>query len=212
MKFRIIVSLCTLLILLAFSSVSYADVINPGMKEVKIYYQVSNMENYPDYVFLIHGTPSPSLEIINSNEFTFYKFSTVSIYAISKTNFNENELKNMNESQLQNFLKTDSSIIKSDLTLQGSSKTVNNNNPLEKILITLNINSIYNETMNVTKSKVTYTYNDGSVQEETFKDQNSIPEPSKNSTTFGNDNLFYMVLPLIAILTLGVIIAIRLKK
>ena len=66
--------------------------------------------------------------------------------------------------------------------------------------------------MNVTKSKVTYTYNDGSVQEETFKDQNSIPEPSKNSTSFWNDNLFYIVLPLIAILALGVIIVIRLKK
>jgi hypothetical protein len=65
--------------------------------------------------------------------------------------------------------------------------------------------------MNVTKSKVTYTYNDGSVQEETFKDQNSIPEPSKNSTSLGNDNVFYIVLPLIAILALGVII-IRLKK
>jgi hypothetical protein len=211
MKFRIIVSLCSLLLLLAFSSVSYGDVIDPGMKNVEIYYQVSNIQNYPDYVFLIHGNPSPSLEIINSNEFTFYKFSTVSIYAISKTNFNENELKNMNESQAQNFLKTDSSIIKSDLTLHESSKTVNNNNPLEKILITLNINSIDNETMNVTKSKVTYTYNDGSVQEETFIDQNSIPEPSKNSTSLGNDNVFYIVLPLIAILALGVII-IRLKK
>jgi hypothetical protein len=211
MKLKIIVSLCTLLILLAFSSVSYADVIDPGMKDVKIYYQVSNIQNYPDYVFLIHGNPSPSLEIINSNEFTFYKFSTVSIYAISKTNFNENELKNMNESKAQNFIKTQPNIIKSDIILQKSSKTVNINNPLEKILITLNINSIDNETMNVTKSKVTYTYNDGSVQEETFKDQNSIPEPSKNSTSLGNDNVFYIVLPLIAILALGVII-IRLKK
>ena len=104
------------------------------MKEVKIYYQVSNIQNYPDYVFLIHGNPSPSLEIINSNEFTFYKFSTVSIYAISKTNFNENELKNMNESQAQNFLKTDSNIIKSNLTLHESSKTVNINNPLKRFL------------------------------------------------------------------------------
>lgn len=210
MKLKIIISLFTLLILFSFSSVSYADVIEPGMKDVKIYYQASNIQNYPDYVFLIHGSPYPTLEVINSNEFTFYKFSTVSIYAISKTNFNENELKNMDESQVENFL-THSSVLKSDLILQGSSKTVNINNPLEKILITLNINSIDNEIMNVTKSKVTYTYKDGSVQEETFKDQNSIPEPSKNSTSFWNDNLFYMVLPLIAILILGVII-IRLKK
>jgi hypothetical protein len=132
MKLKIIILLYSLLILFSFSSVSYADVIEPGTKEVKIYYNISNIENFPEYVFLIHGNPSPSLEIINSSEFTFYKFSTVSIYAIIKKEFNENNLTDMDNSKAENFLKNDPTILKSDLLLQGSSKTVNINDPLKK--------------------------------------------------------------------------------
>lgn len=209
MKYKIHV-LLLLITLLTFSSVSYADVVEPGMKNIKIYYETNNTQNYPDYVFLIHGNPSPSLEIINSSEFSFYKLSTVSIYAISKSNFNENEL-NMGDSAINNFLQNNNDLIKSDIVLEGASKSVSINDPLEKIIITLNINSINGKTLNITKSKVTYIYNDGSTEEETFKDQNSTPEPSKNSTSFWVNNLFYIILPLLAIIAIVVIIIKRLK-
>lgn len=207
-KTHVLILLITLLI---FSSVSYADVVEPGMKNVKIYYEINNTQNYPDYVFLIHGNPSPSLEIVNSSEFSFYKLSTVSIYAISKSNFNENELKNMEDSAINNFLQNNNDLIKSDIVLEGASKSVSINDPLEKIIITLNINSINGKTLNITKSKVTYIYNDGSREEETFKDQNSTPEPSKNSTSFWMNNLFYIILPLLAILAIAIILIKRLK-
>lgn len=203
--------LLLLITLLTFSSVSYADVVEPGMKNIKIYYEINNIQNYPDYVFLIHGNPSPSLEIVNSSEFSFYKLSTVSIYALSKSGFNENELKNMEDSAINNFLQNNSNLIKSDLVLEGASKSVSINDPLEKIIITLNINSINGKTLNITKSKITYIYNDGNREEETFKDQNSTPEPSKNSTSFWVNNLFYIILPLLAIIALAVILIKRLK-
>lgn len=203
--------LLLLITLLTFSSVSYADVVEPGMKNIKIYYEINNIQNYPDYVFLIHGNPSPSLEIVNSSEFSFYKLSTVSIYALSKSGFNENELKNMEDSAINNFLQNNSNLIKSDLVLEGASKSVSINDPLEKIIITLNINSINGKTLNITKSKITYIYNDGNMEEETFKDQNSTPEPSKNSTSFWVNNLFYIILPLLAIIALAVILIKRLK-
>lgn len=210
MKLKMIVLF--LITIFSLSSNSYADVIEPGMKNIEIYYNISNIQNYPDYVFLIHGTPSPSFEIINSSEFTFYKLSTVSIYAILKTKINENEIKNMDDSNFEYLFKNNSNIIKSDITLQGSSKSVNINDPLEKIIITLNINSINDKTMNITKSKITYIYNDSSIQEEAFKDQNSTPEPSKNSIAFWNNNLVYIILPLVAIIVLAIIIFARLKK
>lgn len=203
--------LLLLITLLTFSSVSYADVVEPGMKNIKIYYEINNIQNYPDYVFLIHGNPSPSLEIVNSSEFSFYKLSTISIYALSKSGFNENELKNMEDSAINNFLQNNSNLIKSDLVLEGASKSVSINDPLEKIIITLNINSINGKTLNITKSKITYIYNDGNREEETFKDQNSTPEPSKNSTSFWVNNLFYIILPLLAIIALAVILIKRLK-
>lgn len=202
MKFKIIL-LLSILILVSFSSVAYADVIEPGMKNVKLYYQVSNIQDYPDYVFLIHGDPSPSLEIINSSKFSFYKLSTVSIYALNKKDFNEINLKTMDDLEIQNVFKNNHDVIKSDIVLRGASKTVSISNPLEEMLITLNIESINDTGMNIKKSKVTYRYNDGSVQEELFKDQNSIPEPSKKNDL--DNNLFYVAIPLLAIIALIII-------
>ena len=110
------------------------------------------------------------------------------------------------------LIKNNSNIIKSDLKLEGSSKSVNIDSNLEKIIITLNINSIDEKSMNITKSKITYIHNDGSIQEEIFKDQNSTPEPSKNSTSIIDFTLFYIILPLIAVIALAIILLKRLKK
>ncbi|MGB9937127.1 MAG: hypothetical protein ACPK7O_05355 [Methanobacterium sp.] len=209
MKFKIIL-LLSIFVLLSFSSVAYADVIDPSMKNVKIYYQVSNIQEYPDYVFFIHGNPSPSLEIINSSKFSFYKLSTVSIYAINKKNFNENDLKNMDDSEIENFFKNNLNIIKSDIELQGASKSVEMSNPLDEMIITLNIDSINNKSMDIKKSKVTYRYNDGSMQEETYKDQNSTPEPTKKDTW--SNNLFYTAIPFVAFVALVIIVRFRFMK
>lgn len=203
MRLKIILSF--ILIIFLFPSLSYADVIEPGTKEVKISYQITNTGEYPDYIFLINGNPSPSLEIVNSNPFTFYKLSTVSIYALPKSSFNGDEINSMNQDQLDNFYKNNPNLIKSNVVLQGSSKTVNINNPLDKMLITLHIDSI-NKSMDIKKSKVIYTYNDGSNDEESFTHQNSTPEPSKNSTSWWNSDLFYIIIPLLALLFLILII------
>jgi hypothetical protein len=58
-----------------YSRVAFADVIEPGMKEVKFYYNILNIDKYQDYVFLIQGIPSSSYEIINSSEFSFINSS-----------------------------------------------------------------------------------------------------------------------------------------
>lgn len=154
MKNQIIISFIFLLILLSFTSVAYADVIEPGMKNIIFNYEVSNIQNYPDYVFLFHGTPSPPYEIINSSEFSFYKLSKVSIYAIKKSDFNENELKNMDSQDLENFFKNDPRVIMSNIELQGSYKSVDITNPLEKALVVLNITSLNGNKMEIKKAKV----------------------------------------------------------
>jgi|GEM_PF-5370296 len=51
MKNKLIISLVAILIISALPSVVFADVIEPGRKEVKFYYNISNIDNYPDYVF-----------------------------------------------------------------------------------------------------------------------------------------------------------------
>lgn len=210
MKMKIVFSIIFLLILVSTTSVAFADVIEPGMKEIKYYYEVSNIDNYPDYVFLAHGNPSPIVEIVNSSEFSFYKFSTVSIYAIKKSDFNENELKNMDEEELENFFKNDPRVIRSDIELQGSYKNVIIADPLDKALVVLEVKSIKENKLEIKKSKVVYEYVDGTKEEEKFIDQNTTPEPSKNSVW--SDQVFYIIIPILAIIVIGVILIARRYK
>lgn len=209
MKKKILFTTIFLLILVSTTSVAFADVIEPGMKEIKYYYKISNIDNYPDYIFLAHGTPSPIVEIINSSEFSFYKFSTVSIYALKKSDFNENELKNMDDEELENFFKNDSNVIRSDIELQGSYKNVVIADPLDNALVVLEVKSINGNKLEIEKSKIIYGYVDGTKEEEKFKDQNNTPEPSKNSASFWVNRLFYIIIPFLAIVAIGVILIAR---
>ncbi|MGF7119251.1 hypothetical protein [Methanobacterium oryzae] len=212
MKKKIFFSIIFLLILLSTTSVAFADVIEPGMKEIKYYYKISNIDNYPDYIFLAHGTPSPTVEIVNSSEFSFYKFSTVSVYAIKKSDFSENELKNMDDEELEDFFKNDSRVIPSDIELQGSYKNVVIANPLDKALVVLEVTSINENKLEIEKSKIIYRYVDGTEEEEKFVDQNITPEPSKNSVSFWSSQLFYVIISFLAIIVIGVILIARRYK
>ncbi len=202
--------LVSLLILFLFIPASHGDVIEPGQKDVKISYQIINTGDYPDYIFLIHGSPSPSFEVVNSSPFTFYKFSTVSIYAIPKNNFKEDTFKNMDAKEIDNFFKTSPDVIRSDLVLGGSSKTVPVLDPLDGMLITLHVDSINQNKMNIKKMKVIYRYNDGSTAEETYTDQNSTPPPTKKEGSWWNSSLLYVLLPLLAMV--GIIIIVYKKR
>lgn len=205
MKNKLVVSIISIFILSVTLPVAFADIIEPGMKEVKFHYTISNIDKYPDYVFLIHGTPSPTYEIINSSEFSFYKLSTVSVYAIKKTNFNETELSG--SANFDSYFKNNPDIIKSNIKLDGSYKQVNINDPLEKAHVILDITSINGSTMEINKSKVIFTYTDGTSQEERFKNQNTTPEPSNKSNLALE--LWYIVIPILAIIAIVIIIISR---
>lgn len=205
MENKLVVLIISILILSVTSPVVFADVIEPGMKEIKFYYTVSNIDKYPDYVFLIHGTPSPAYEIINSSEFSFYKLSTVSIYAIKKSSFNEIELSS--NTNLDNYFKNNPDIIKSNVELDGSYKQVSINDPLEKAHVILDITSINGSKVEINKSKVIFTYTDSTSQEETFKNQNRTPEPSNKSNLALE--LWYLVIPVLAVIAIAIIIISR---
>ncbi|MGB9980562.1 hypothetical protein [Methanobacterium sp.] len=210
MKNKLVISIISIFILSTIPSVAFADVIEPGMKEVKFYYSIQNIDKYQDYIFLIHGNPSPSCEIINSSEFSFYKLSTVSIYAIKKSNFNENELSSLNNVDLDSFFKNNSNIIKSNIELDGSYKQVNINDPLEKAHVILNINSINGSMLEINKVKIIFTYTDGTTHEEIFKDQNTTPEPSNKSNWIFQ--LWYIVIPILAIAAIAIVLISRKYK
>lgn len=186
---RIIVLVFLLLSFITSPGV-YADVIDPDQKPVELYYQIININNYPDYVFLIHGNPSPSYQILNSTEFSIYKFSRASVYAISKKDFNPAELENMNHSELDYYFTNNRQVIPSHLEINGSYGTVNQLNPLEKVVIELEITSLNQTHLEIKKTQAKYIYRDGTVKKADFQDQNTIPpEPS----FIGSDHTWYFV-------------------
>jgi len=191
----------------AFTPAVSADVIEPGMKNIDFNYKITNLDKYPDYVFIAHGIPSPSFEIINSSQFSFYKHSTVSIYAIKKSDFNENQIKNMDDSEIENFL-NNSKIISSDIKLEGSFGTVAINDPLDEALLELEITSVNGTKMTIKKSKIIYIYSDGSIQEELIKNQDVLPLPSKNKINY----VWYYLVPVIAIVAIGIFLFLRRLK
>ncbi|MBI5680877.1 MAG: hypothetical protein HZC47_08295 [Methanobacterium sp.] len=205
-------SCISLLIILSIPSAVFADVIEPGTKQVGLTYKISNIQNYPDYIFLAHGTPAPEYALLNSSEFSFYKLSTFSIYAIKKSDFNENELKSMDTSEIDNFFKNDPRVIKSKIMLEGSYGTVGMSNPLENATVILEITSLNGNNLEIKKSKVVYAYIDGSTQEESISEQNNLPEPSKNNMSFWIYPLFFILIPVLAIIAIVLIIIARKYK
>ena len=194
-----------LLLILSAVGTSSADVINPGEKNVPFNYQITNTQDYPDYVFILHGTPNPSYEILDSSEFSFYKLSVCSIYAVPKTVLNTVKLDQMNDTQIETFIKNDSRVARSNLTLDGLYGTVNVANSLDSALILLKINSIQGDNLNISKEKIIYSYNNGQKVEKPFQNQNQIPEPTSPGPSW--DYYFYfIVLPILALAAIFYII------
>ena len=146
-----------LFILVSITGASYADVVNPGEKTIPYSYQIANIQDYPDYVLILHGTPNPSLEVLNSSEFSFYKLSTCSIYAVPSSVYQEVQVNQMNDTMVSEFLNNDSRVARSDLELEGLYDTINEGNSLESALILLKIRSIQGNTLNIQKEKIIYT-------------------------------------------------------
>ncbi|MDI3550058.1 MAG: hypothetical protein PWQ15_1160 [Methanobacterium sp.] len=187
-----------LFILVSVTGASYADVVEPGEKIIPYSYQIVNLQDYPHYVLILHGTPNPSLEVLDSSKFSFYKLSTCYIYAVPSSVYQEVELNKMNETQISEFLKNDNRVARSNLRLEGLYDTVNKENPLESALIILKIYSIEGNTLNIQKEKIIYTYSNNQSIEKPFLNQNQTPEPPFIGPSW--DFYFYFVgLPLLAL-------------
>lgn len=197
-----------LLLILAFSTgISSADVIEPGQKTISLSYQLSNIQDYPDYVFILHGTPNPSMEVLNSSEFSFYKLSICSIYAVPRTVYDSVQLDQMNETQVEQFLTNDSRVARSNLQLDGTYGPVSDSNPLQSALIILKINSIQGNELNLEKTSIIYSYENEQTEEKPFTNQNQTPEPSNPGSWW--DYVYFIVLPILA---LAVILFVIIRK
>ncbi|MEN6330137.1 MAG: hypothetical protein ABFC91_07590 [Methanobacteriaceae archaeon] len=203
---KVLVMVFVLLFVFSFSP-AYADVLEPGQKTVPIYYVLTNINEYPGYVFLLHGNPSPDFQILNSSPFTFYKFSVVSIYAVNRSQFNQAELMVTNSNQLDTYFQNDSRVLNANLQLESIYRTVSDTNPLDNVTILLEIVSLNDKGLKINKDRIIFGYNDGKTEEKSYVDQNTTPEAPPSEP--GDLYWYYLLLPILAAITTLIILIYR---
>jgi hypothetical protein len=195
------------LVIMASIGTAAADAIEPGQKNVPLSYQITNIQDFPDHVFILHGTPNPSLDILDSSEFSFYKLSICSVYAVPQTVFDSVQMDQMDEAQIEEFLKNDTRVASSNLTMDGIFGTVNVADPLESALILLEIKSIKDNNLDIKKTKIIYYYSDGQKVEKPFQSENQIPLHTAPGPSW-DFYLYFIALPIVALVTI-LILALR---
>ena len=183
-----------------------ADVIVPGTKSVSWCYEISNVDDYPDYVFVYNEERVSGHGVISNDDcFSFYKNGLTSVYAIKKIEFDETELNR------EFFTDDNPKLINSDIQLNAYG-LVDENDPLEKVVTTLQINSMSGNELDIQKSEITFTYNDGTSEVETFQSQDITPEPSKKAIIPFWIAQFWFIVPILAAIIIAAILLSRRKK
>lgn len=201
---NLLVMVLVLVFVLSLTPV-YGDVLEPGQKTVPIYYVLENMNQYPGYVFLLHGDPSPDFMILNSSPFTFYKFSVASIYAVDKSQFNPEELMALNTTQVEGFFQNNTRLLRSNHQLRSIYGTVKDTNPLDNATIMLKVVALDEDGLEIRKDRIIFGYHDGQSLSRSFVEQNSTPASPRD-----DDNLYwYYLLPILAALAIILILLYR---
>jgi hypothetical protein len=214
MKNRFIVLFALVIAFSILSQAVSADTISPGMRMLNWCYEIANINDYPDYVFVYNDERVTGHGIVGQGDcFQFYKLGLTTIYAINKSEFNDSELNR------EFFEGNNPKLIKSDLQLEGFG-AVQESDPLKEMVITLNIVSLNHDYLDIQKSKLTYIYSDGAKEEKYFPNQtqkviryDTVPERSRTpSSSFWFAKFWYVALPIVAIVIIGIVLLRRLKR
>ena len=180
-------------------------------------FNLSVLAEYSDYVFILfgietYGASSGPTVLIPEESFTFYRLTTPSIYAVNKANFNESDLQT-NMSTLIQYFEENSNVIQSNIELEPVLATVPANDPLESSYIFLEVISLDESGLEIEKTKIIYTYSDGTSEEKYFTSQDVLPERSKKALLpYWFESLWYVWIPIIAIICIALVLAVRRKR
>ncbi|HLC52423.1 MAG TPA: hypothetical protein VJI98_04225 [Candidatus Nanoarchaeia archaeon] len=204
-----LIILLSLILLVAPALVS-ADIIPVGYKGVSYCFEISNIEDYQDYTFIAYfQEPMGGHKVISKEDcVSFYKFSNPIIYAIKNSDFNEADIGTEYEDE-KLYFSSNPNLLSSNFEINSIS-TIPENDPKNKIVDVLEITSLSENNFVLTKSKVVYTYTDGTTEEITYTNQNTRPEASRQPILprwFAK--LWYIIIPLIAVLAFVAILLIR---
>ena len=201
MKKIILFTMLVLLVGMIIPEAVHADLIELGKKGVDWCYKIDNMQDYQEYELGYYDSLIGAASINQGECFKFSKMGEVSIYAIKKTEIGENQLDYYFITQNKDNL----AMANTQLTAYG---VVDEDDPLTKAEITLHINLLEGTKLDIQKTKVSYIYSDGTSEEKAF----NLDESMSGSPRKGNSTALYFIIPVIAILVIGVILLLRKHK
>jgi hypothetical protein len=192
-----------------------ADLLIEGQKGVEYCFQISNMDEFPDYAFVVHyPRVMEGYNVIENGEcVSFYKYNVPVIYAINKSLFDEKPLAGImnseNRSKLSEYFASDGNFIPSDVSIKPVS-TLPDTDPTDKVVDEMKIISVGGNKLDIEKSKVIYTFSDGTSEEKTYVDQNVRPASSRQPIIPVNSfQILYFVLPAAALIIIAAILIMR---
>jgi hypothetical protein len=99
-KLLVLFSLCMIIL-----PIVSADVISPGFHGIPVYNNITNIRDFPDYVFVSGGEIGPEMcpmKIIDNNGMIdpYYKFCGVFVYAIPKDKFDVEIINEINNNSM----------------------------------------------------------------------------------------------------------------
>jgi len=182
---------CTALVLsmLMLASTACADIAVEGMRQYDYNYSIVNIGDFPDYVFLtssaIWGWEYVS-EINRTGSFGGgYKLDGFQVHAIKAENLDQGMLKaetsgdDKAKASRMEYFENNKDIVSSNTTLPVAT-SLEEALGLKSISVYLKINSINESAINLSETRVVYSYLDGRTEELPVKD-GDIPAPSNRT-------------------------------
>lgn len=189
-------------------SLVLADVMVPGQKSVSSCHRVANLNDYPDYVFLFYGRPVTGFGILKPDDcLSFYKLSQNTVYAVAKEDFDQSEL----ETEADLYFQENPKLIPSGAELNPYSP-ISSGSSLTEVEIVWEIKGVNNEQLEIRKTKVIYTYKDGTTEEKQADADGNLPPPSQKKTKSWLSFILIFGLPLIAVIIIVIIVLKKRKK
>lgn len=173
-------SLGVALAVLLVAFMAQADVAIEGMKTYDCNYVISNIGNYPNYVFLTSSAiwGWTYVSVVDKKTGTFgggYKLDGFALHAVKATDLRGVKLKSIGDlspSQAEQ-IKNNAKVLTANIILPKATN-FNDTVPLEKFSIILRIDALNDTAFNVSRIKVVFDYTGGKRKEVPFHMKSNV--------------------------------------